>query len=100
MKYHLYAYITEPSSEEIYSANKSFNTLNEALYYYDQYNGIEVLNFYDYRNTGADFVFCIGIYKVDNEKDIFEMVKEKYKPLYLKDLYSDFWDIFNIIKNM
>lgn len=99
MEYDLYAYICEPFHEEIYLTKKSFNTLDEALYYYDKYDGTEVFDFYDYRNTGADIVFCVGIYKFDDENDIFDMVKEKYKPLFLKDFYHDFWDIYNIIKN-
>ena len=101
MRYDLYVYVIDPKyADAIHSVNKKFYTLNEALYYYNQYNGIEISSYSDYNRVDADIVFCVGIYKVDNKKDIFEMVKEKYKPLYLKNLYFDFWHLFNIIKNI
>lgn len=98
MKYGLDIYVEEFRCGSIHCVEKSFDNLEEAEYYYNQYDGIEYFNQDELDNEVAEIRYIISI-NIEENGSYTKFFKGKYKPLDLEDYYSDFWKLFNSLLN-
>lgn len=97
MKYGLAIYVDDYRlAEKYHIKEKTYDTLEEAEYYYSQYNGIEFFDFKVLNEDISEIRYVVLINLVDNG-DIVGLIKAKYKGLDLENFYPDFWKLFNIL---
>lgn len=98
MKYGLVIFVDDCNTvEPFHIVEKTFSTLEEAEYYYNQYEGKEFFDREILYNDMVEIKYVVLINLIDNG-DIVGLVKGKYNPLDLEHFYPQFWKIFNFIK--
>lgn len=99
MKYSLAIFVEDYRlADKYHIIETKFDTLEEAEYYYNQYNGIE---FFDRRELDADISeirYVVIINLIDNG-NIVGLVKGKFKGLDLEHYYPDFWELFHLLES-
>lgn len=97
MKYGLAIYVDDYRlAEKYHIKEKTYDTLEEVEYYYNQYNGIEFFDSKTLDNDISEIRYVFSINLIDNG-DIVEFVKGKYNGLDLEHFYPNFWKLFNML---
>ena len=97
MKYMLYIGVELYNmAEPLYSKCVYYDSLEEAEYYYNQYDGHEYFDdYYDDWNEN-NLYFVVEIFECDM-KDYLEIIKGKSKCLDVKNYHPEFWTLYNLL---
>ena len=90
---HIQDYRMAESYHEVY---KKFDTLKEADFFYNQYNGKEIFDEAILFEESAEIRYIVAIYEMNNG-NIVSFIKAKYKVIDLEDYHKDFWKLYNLV---
>ena len=99
MKFGLAIYVDDYRlAEKYHIKEKTYDTLEEAEYYYNQYNGIEFFDRKVLDDDISEIRYVVLINLIDNG-NIVGFVKGKYNGLDLEHFYPNFWKLFNMLSD-